>query len=450
MNYRTVIERHREKLFLESPNHKLTFGALDRRAGQWRTFLKDKGLQPGDVVALQSRFITDVPALPFACWSLGLVFMPVDPRLKDETLAQIKKDVEIKLFIPGEFHPPLKAVSDASFNFDPDSGKAALAILTSGSSGRAKCAVLSLRNLFFSAQSLAHFFNLREGDRWLHVLPDFHIGGFSIWIRCFIRGATVVSHESVRNIAIKNLTHMSLVAAQLRTLLEQGITAPEQLRVVLLGGSAIPPALLGQALQGSYPVYSSYGLTEMASTVAVKKHFDPRNTQPEEALILPGREVKLSGGEILVKGETLFMGYFQKGCIASPRNEQGWFATGDLGRLSDDRLTVTGRRDNMFISGGENIQPEEIERHLMRLAGVENVLVLPRPDDRFGHRAVAVVSLSRKLTATDIKSFMADHLPAYKIPDSFFHWPAEGHSGIKWRRGEMLKMLLEGSLAVVK
>ncbi len=450
MDYRTIIERNRDFLFWESEQRQLTFGALDEQAGRWRLFLSKQGLQEGDVVALRTRFLSEAPGLPFACWSLGLIFMPLDPRLKAATLDPIKKDIEIKLFIKPEHFPAAHPVPDVSFSFDLYAEKAALVILTSGSTGYAKCALLSLKNLFSSAETLAAFFELRRGERWLHVLPDFHIGGLAIWLRCFIRGATVVSRESVEDGLPGNLTHMSLVAAQMRRVLLREIHSPEKLRAVLLGGSAIPASLLKQALRLGWPVYSSYGLTEMASTVAVKRHFDPPDLNPADAAILPGRQVSLSGNEILLRGDTLFLGYYKNGVIESALDEKGWFASGDLGRLKNSCLTVTGRRDNMFVSGGENIQPEEIERHLLRMDGVENALVLPRPDPRFGQRAVAVVSLSKELAAEDIKAFLAESLPSFKIAEDFFYWPSGESSGIKWRRKDMLSQLLRGALRLVK
>ena len=130
---------------------------------------------------------------------------------------------------------------------------------------------------------------------------------------------------------------------------------------------------MDEALARGLPIHTSYGLTEMASQVTTT----PPGASPGElrtaGRVLPGREVSISGGgEILVRGETLFAGYVDGEKVDRPLDADGWFHTGDLGDLDEDGyLRVLGRSDNLFISGGENIQPEEIEEALCSLEGVE-------------------------------------------------------------------------------
>jgi O-succinylbenzoic acid--CoA ligase len=149
--------------------------------------------------------------------------------------------------------------------------------------------------------------------------------------------------------------------------------------------------------------------------------------------VLPHREVSVSGeGEILVRGETLFAGYVEGERVDCTLGDGGWFHTGDLGELDKDGyLRVRGRKDNMFVSGGENVQPEEIEEALCRFEGVEEAVVVPVEDEEFGARPVAFVrmaggapdpeSLSRALGAS---------LARFKIPVSFHAWP-DDHGGMK-------------------
>jgi len=113
--------------------------------------------------------------------------------------------------------------------------------------------------------------------------------------------------------------------------------------------------------------------------------------QADSGVVLPYREVAIStDGEILVKGGCLFMGYLEENGVRTARDSEGWFHTGDMGELSEEgRLTVLGRKDSMFISGGENIHPEEIEKALTSLEGIEEALVVPAPDAEYGMRPVA-------------------------------------------------------------
>ncbi len=155
--------------------------------------------------------------------------------------------------------------------------------------------------------------------------------------------------------------------------------------------------------------------------------------------------VSISGeGEILVRGETLFHGYLHPdGSLALPLTEDGWFATGDLGFFdADGYLHVTGRRDNMFISGGENIQPEEIERHLCALEGVEEAMVVAVDDEEWGQRPVAFVRVAHDRNA-DVRRFdeeLREVLPGYMIPDAVLPWPEDlVAGGIKASRAELTR-----------
>jgi O-succinylbenzoic acid--CoA ligase len=149
---------------------------------------------------------------------------------------------------------------------------------------------------------------------------------------------------------------------------------------------------------------------------------------------LPEREVSISqGGEILVRGATLFAGYVEDGTPDRPVDSDGWFHTGDLGELDENGfLRVLGRKDNMFVSGGENIQPEEIEEALSALSGVEAAVVVPVDDPEFGQRPVAFVRMEGEKTV-DLAPGLEKILPRFKIPVAFYAWPEEG-GGMKVNR----------------
>ena len=226
-------------------------------------------------------------------------------------------------------------------------------------------------------------------------------GGLSILFRCLLAGATVALPEpgaspgsSIEELGI---THVSLVATQLRRLLKE---KPETggLKAILLGGGPAPESLLEEAVGRSLPVRNSYGLTETTSQVTAT----PSETGPglgdlrTAGRVLNYREVSVSReGEILVRGETLFAGYVEGDRVERPLDAEGWFHTGDLGEFdASGNLRVLGRSDNLFISGGENVQPEEIEAALELLEGVERAVVTPVPDAEFGRRPVAFVKMA--------------------------------------------------------
>nr|MBA3637439.1 AMP-binding protein [Rubrobacteraceae bacterium] len=283
---------------------------------------------------------------------------------------------------------------------------------------------------------------LRSGDRWLHSLPLYHVGGLSILFRCLLAGATVAlpQHETPLGEAIAGLgaTHVSLVSTQLSRLL-RGAADLTALEAVLMGGGPVPHSLVDAAFSRGLPVHTSYGLTEMASQVTTT----PPGASLEElrtaGRVLPNREVSISvRGEILVRGETLFAGYVEGGGLDRPLDAGRWFHTGDLGELDESGyLRVRGRLDNLFISGGENVQPEEIEEALCRLEGVDEAVVVPVPDEEFGARPVAFVRTDGGVR--DLSRELEPVLPQFKIPISFHPWPEEARRGMKADRAALLE-----------
>lgn len=306
-------------------------------------------------------------------------------------------------------------------------------IYTSGSAGKPKAALHSYRNHRAAAQAAVAVNDLRPGDRWLLSLPIWHVGGLSVLFRCLCAGATVVIPAVGEALAASleryAVTHVSLVPTQLKRLLSM-TTAPagvDRLRVILLGGAPIPRAVLGEAVARGWPVCATYGLTEMTSQVATVAADASGAMRLQAPHPLPGVELRVTAaGEILVRGEMLFMGYWEQGTVRRPLTSDGWFATGDLGYLQEGGgLALSGRRDNLFISGGENIQPEEIEGALAALPGVEVAVVVAVPDDAFGHRPGAYVRMrTGPPDGAALRARLAEQLPAFKIPIWFREWPA--------------------------
>lgn len=306
-------------------------------------------------------------------------------------------------------------------------------MFTSGSSGVPKAVLHTFAHHYYSALGANENMPLGPNDRWLLSLPLYHVGGMGILFRCLLSVATVVvpapNDMPAKAINRHKATHVSLVPAQLKSLLAE--TDAEQttncLRSVLLGGSLIPHKLIIQAHQKGLKLYTTYGLTETASQVTTTALDDPPEKLFASGRILAHREIKISKeSEILVRGKTCFKGYVEKDRLITPFDADGWFGTADLGDIDQDGyLTVTGRQDNMFISGGENIHPEEIEGILARLPAIEDVMVVPVQSDKYGHRPVAFVKLKQKqkINIEDLTPFLEKYLPRFKIPDRLYQWP---------------------------
>ena len=337
-------------------------------------------------------------------------------------------------------------------------------IFTSGSSGSPKAVVHSLANHFYSALGANEIMPLNPGDRWLLSLPLFHVGGLAIFFRTLISGSAMVipsKNETLAETIIrKKITHLSLVPTQLHRLLQTsaGKNSLQSLKLILLGGSAIPERLLEQSEKLGLKLNTTYGSTEMASQVATGKKGNCR--------VLPFREIRISTAsnsknEIEVRGKTRFLGYLENKLLLQPFDENGWFKTGDLGEIqlsnfennqnsfvepknpeaeNNGALSVFGRKDNMFISGGENIHPEEIERVILKSGIVEQTVVVSIKDVEFGERPVAFVKYSEPDSDSELRKFLEKHLLRFKLPALFLEWPEEVEIGLKPKRHQLSKL----------
>jgi O-succinylbenzoic acid--CoA ligase len=317
-------------------------------------------------------------------------------------------------------------------------------IYTAGTTGRPKGAMLTYGNHWWNAIGSTLNLGLQEDDRWLACLPLFHVGGLAILWRSVICGFPVVLHESFdparvnRSIDTEQITIVSVVATMLqRMLAERGNRAyPPTLRCVLLGGGPAPLPLLQRCVRRGIPVFQTYGLTEAASQVAT--------LAPEDALRKVGSAGKplfpvqiridctgahASGpepavGEIVVRGPTVFAGYLgERNGVRAPagRRDDEWFYTGDLGYLDDEGyLYVLDRRDDLIVSGGENVYPKEVEDVLLAHPAVADAGVYGVPDGTWGKVPVAAIVLRDGASATEAEVIRhcKKRLSRFKAPAS--------------------------------
>ncbi|NNE35176.1 MAG: AMP-binding protein, partial [Rhodothermales bacterium] len=180
-----------------------------------------------------------------------------------------------------------------------------------------------------------------------------------------------------------------------------------------------------------------YGMTEFSSQMATSAIWTQVQAHYTCGKPITGLDLVLSDvGEIRAKGPSLFMGYLSQGGITKEVDPDGWFDTGDLGRFENDELLFLGRKDAMFISGGENIQPEEIEAVLLEMSGIRRATVVPVEDADFGFRPVAILDWEgERSPTTEVEKRLAEHIPKFKIPIAFLDWPQEtGAGGVKVHR----------------
>jgi o-succinylbenzoate---CoA ligase len=288
-------------------------------------------------------------------------------------------------------------------------------IYTSGTSGTSRAISLSHGN--FEASALASAWNLgvAPDDRWLCVLPLFHVGGLSILTRSALYGTAAVVHESFEAervgavLANAEITLASLVPTMLRRLVDEGLEEAPALRAALLGGGPVPRDLLEWAAERGLPVLQTYGMTETCSQIATLAAHEAVELAGSAGRPLPGVELSVSdGGEILVRGPMVSLGALA---------DDGWLHTGDRGRLdAGGYLWVEGRLKDVIVTGGENVACAEVERVLEEHPAVVEAGVVGVPDAEWGELVTAYVVLSKGVGDAELIAHCRERLAAYKAP----------------------------------
>ena len=265
-------------------------------------------------------------------------------------------------------------------------------LFTSGTTGIAKAAFIRHRALEAAAKASRARLGTGPDSRWLCSLPLFHIGGLAMLWRCVHDGSTLVLSDRLD--ADERVTHTSLVATTLLRALEHGAPKLPALRAVLVGGGPTPARLVDEARARGLPVRLTYGLTEACSQVTTQASAEGHDAGTP----LDGLELRIGkDSEIEVRGPTLFTAYlFDERATAAARGD-GWLKTGDFGALDPSgRLTVLGRRNDLLISGGENVYPAEIEAALVQHPAVRDAGVLALDDAHWGQVPLALVVTRRR------------------------------------------------------
>ena len=324
-----------------------------------------------------------------------------------------------------------------------DPAAPATIVYTSGTTGRPKGAVLTHSNHIASARAWAGVLRPAPADRWLACLPFHHVAGLAMVLRSSLWGVPLQlasgfePDEIWRAFDEDGISHCSIVGSMLRRLVEArgGRPAPATLRALLVGGERTPPEWIRAARRLGLPVMLTYGATETASGVTALEPADADRLPGSAGRPLPGVELRIAAGEtgetgeigeIEVRGDMVFAGYDGQAEETASVIADGWLRTGDLGSLdAEGFLTVAERRDDLIVSGGENVYPAEVEAVLLAHPAVADVAVVGRPDERWGAVPVALVVLADRAEVTDaaLETALAAHaraqLAAFKVPVAF-------------------------------
>lgn len=301
---------------------------------------------------------------------------------------------------------------------------------TSGTTGRPKGVRQTLENHMSSALGSALSSGVLPEDKWLCVMPLYHISGFSMIMRSLIYGSALQLRTRFEPKAIleaierSGISHLSVVTTMLGQLLEEyeksPFPIPSTFRTVLAGGGPVPANYLKQAQANGFPVVQTYGMTETSSQTCTLLAEDAIRKLGSAGKPLFFAEIRINGeseGEVWVRGPHVTPGYVGAAASLDPVTDDGWLKTGDIGRIDEEGyLYILDRRSDLIVSGGENVYPAEIEQVLMGHPSIQEAGVIGQPDERWGQVPVGFVVLRFGEVLPELDSYLEQHLAKYKHP----------------------------------
>jgi acyl-CoA synthetase (AMP-forming)/AMP-acid ligase II len=455
-----------------------TWSQWNERVRRLAGALQDRGVKRGDVVAFLDKNHPACVELTLAAASLGAANAIINFRLAAEELDYVLNDSGAKILIVGEelrdgvdkirdkltnvehvvtvtpeggdgdeYEALLAAAAPVDRGEDVEPDDVCIIMYSSGTTGRPKGVELTQANIIAHTLSAHEGFEFDEGDKNMVSMPLFHVGGSSYVQFGIHDGVPSVMTRDVDGMTLagailKGANRTFLVPAVLAKVLESGEDAVKlfgTLKTYAYGASPMPLPLLRAALKAwpNTDFIQAYGLTELCGVISHLLPEAHRNPGREERLgsagtLVPNAEVRVvdpdtledvpvgQQGELWFRSAQLMKGYHNKPeATAESITEDGWFRTGDIGRVDDEGyIFVEDRLKDMIISGGENIYSIEVERVLAEHPAVAEVAVIGVPDEKWGEVVKAVVSLEGDASEQDLIAFCREHLAAYKCPKS--------------------------------
>lgn len=400
----------------------LSFAELDLRVSEVAGRLASQGIEPGTGALLPLGEGLGKVVQIHALVRLGVTVIPVE---RDLPRAEMERIVEATgpdhVLAPDE---GLAGPGGGPVAFEePEGGNPVCRILTGGSTGPPKAVGLTAENHFASAVGSALNLGLQSADRWLCAVPLSHVSGFTIVMRGAIYGTGIrlADRFTPDLLALTSLEEgantASLVPTMLARILDSG-AIPDGLRFVLLGGAPVPAEMVLEASRAGIPIVPTYGLTEACSQVATSTPAIARERPDSAGLPLPGTEVAIEEGEILVRGPTV---------AGDSVSSDGWLRTGDIGRMDEDGfLYVEGRKGLTIFSGGEKVDPVQVEAVLGDHPDVAEVAVFGIPDPEWQEAVVAAIvpADGSRPQENALIELCGDSLARFKVPKRILMLPS--------------------------
>jgi len=458
----------------------LTFGALDARSDRLAATFRARGVRPGDRVALLLANRLEFLDCWLALMKLGAIAVPMNVLYKGREIGLIVDDAAPVAVVTTPDRAVDLPVGAVLWDVDALSSEAeggatarpavalddatpAALVYTSGTTGLAKGAVLTHGNFAANARALVSAWRITAEDRYLAVLPLFHVhglgNGIQSWLAtgCHLRLATRFRQEAALEWfeAYRPTLFFGVPTMYVRLLeapVDRARAIGAGVRLFVSGSAPLPAQVLEDfADRFGHRILERYGMTE--TLMNVSNPYDGERRAGTVGHPLPGVDVEIrdetgvpapdgTSGELWVRGPNVCAGYWQRPEATAAAFVDGWFRTGDLGvrDAADGYITLQGRRSDVIISGGFNIYPREVEELLTTMPGVREAAVAARPDPVRGEVPVAYLVCDGDVDLAAIEASLRDQVASFKIPRAFHRVAALPRTAL----GKVQKHLLAG------
>jgi fatty-acyl-CoA synthase len=432
-----------ERIAIEYDGREITYAALDAGANAFARSFAEAGLKRGDRVATLTGNSPEHVEVLFACAQLGLILLPLSWRLAPPELRYQLDDAEPSLFLVEDEYAELARATGHRFERLAEPGPGArhldvavedddplFLIYTSGTTGKPKGALLTHANCFWTNLGFDLATGVHGDDVVLQVLPQFHVGGWNVQaLLAWWKGARVIlerefdAARALRLIEEKRVTTMMGVPPIYLFLAREPGFADADLSTferAVVGGAPMPEALLETWAARGTAVVQGYGLTEAAPNVLCVPPEDAVRKLGCAGKPYPFVDVRLSAAnELQVRGPNVFPGYWRNPeATAAAFTNDGWLRTGDVAECDDEGFyRIKGRLKEMYITGGENVYPAEVEAVLHAHPQVMDAAVVGVPDERWGESGVAFV-VADGVTDEELTDWCSVRLARFKVPQS--------------------------------
>jgi fatty-acyl-CoA synthase len=452
-----------ERVAIDYDGRLVTYRELDEGSDAFAAAFAERGLAQGDRVATLTGSTPEHVEVLFACAKAGLVLLPLSWRLAPAELRYQLEDAEPALFLVEDEYAATAQKTGLSFDslVRPTTGNSypdvsvtdsapLLLIYTSGTTGKPKGALLTHANCFWTNVSFDLMTGVHGDDVVLQVLPQFHVGGWNVHpLLAWWKGARVILERQfeadrvLRLIEEKRVTTMMgvppiyLFLSQHPRFADADLSSLER---AVVGGAPMPEALLETWAARGCAIVQGYGLTEAAPNVLCLPPEDAVRKLGYAGKPYPFVEVRLSDeDELQVRGPNVFPGYWRNPeATALALTDDGWLRTGDVADRDDEGFyRIKGRLKDMYISGGENVYPAEVEAVLHEHPCVTDAAVVGVPHEHWGEVGLAFV-VADGVTDEELIAFCADRLARFKVPRSVRFVPEIPRNGL----GKIQKQLL--------